>query len=217
MRRSAIVFFKRKFRRIFKDILNKKDVQTLKDKEFVIIANNCWGGEVYQWYKRSYNSPFVGLFLYSECFLKLVSKFEEYMAKELTFTKTSKYLTEKQEYPIGLLGAIEIHFLHYKSEQEAKDKWNRRTARMREVTNKDNYFFKLCDMYNSSENILKEFHKLPLKNKVSFGIHNFKSLENQHHIVIKESYKNRKEHVPNGVKLYKLTFLYFNITKWLIK
>jgi uncharacterized protein (DUF1919 family) len=84
------------------------------------------------------------------------------------------------------------------------------------VADKNNYFFKICDMYNSSESILTEFHKLPFKNKVSFGINNFPSLKNNNHITVKESYKNQNKHVPNGVKLYKLSFLYFNIHKWLM-
>ena len=129
--------------------------------------------------------------------------------------KNSKYLKEKQTYPIGLIGDAEIHFLHYKDEKEATDKWNRRKERMLKVTDKNSYFFKLCDMYNSNENILKEFHNLPYKNKVSFGINNYESLKNKNHIKIEESYKKQGKHVPNGVKLYKLTFLYFSIANWL--
>ncbi len=216
MFRTASVFIRRKYRRIFKNYLNKKDIKSLNNKEFVIIANNCWGGEVYQWYNKPYNSPFVGLFLYSPCFIKVVSDFDNYMSKELTFLKKSKYLKEEQTYPIGLIDDAEIHFLHYKTEEEAFTKWTRRKERMLKVTDKSNYFFKICDMYNSSESILTEFHKLPFKNKVSFGINNFPSLKNHNHITVKESYKNQNKHVPNGVKLYKLSFLYFNIHKWLM-
>ncbi|AMC10462.1 hypothetical protein Lupro_03985 [Lutibacter profundi] len=215
MLRITSVFIRRKFRRIFKNFLNKKDIKSLKNKEFVIIANNCWGGEVYQWYKKPYNSPFVGLFLYSPCFIKVVSKFDHYMSKKLKFTKISKYLKEEQNYPIGLIGDAEIHFLHYKTEEEAIEKWNRRKNRMLEVTDKNNYFFKLCDMYNTDENILNEFHKLPYKNKVSFGIKDYASLKDKNHIKINEVDKKTGKHVPNGVKLYKLTFLYFDITNWL--
>jgi len=215
MIRTLTVFIKRKFRQIFKNLLNKKDIKLLKNKNFVIISNNCWGGEIYQWYKRPYNSPFVGLFIYSPCYLKLLSNFNHYISQKLIFTKKSNYFEEQVTYPIGKLDDIEIHFLHYKSEHEAEDKWTRRTKRMLEETNMDNYYFKTCDMYNSDEAILKEFHKLPYKNKVSFGIKNYTSLKGKNHIKIKEVDKKTGKHVPNGVKLYKLTFLYFNITNWL--
>ena len=215
MIRTVTVFIKRKFRRVFKNQLNKKDIELLKNKNFVIVSNNCWGGEIYKWYNKPYNSPFVGLFIYSPCYLKLLSNFNHYILQNLIFQKKSNYFNEKVNYPIAKLNDIEIHFLHYKSKQEAEEKWKRRAKRMLEEKNLDNYYFKTCDMYNSNQDILNEFHKLPYKNKVSFGIKNYASLKGKNHIKIEEVDKKSKNHVPNGVKLYKLTFLYFDITKWL--
>lgn len=215
MIRAVTVFIKRKFRRVFKNQLNKKDIELLKNKNFVIVSNNCWGGEIYKWYNKPYNSPFVGLFIYSPCYLKLLSNFNHYILQNLIFQKKSNYFNEKVNYPIAKLNDIEIHFLHYKSKQEAEEKWKRRAKRMLEEKNLDNYYFKTCDMYNSNQDILNEFHKLPYKNKVSFGIKNYASLKGKNHIKIEEVDKKSKNHVPNGVKLYKLTFLYFDITKWL--
>jgi uncharacterized protein (DUF1919 family) len=83
MIRKANVFIKRKFRKIFQNQLNVKDIRLLKDKNFVIISDNCWGGEVYQWFKRPYNSPFIGLFLNGPCYIKLLSNFDYYMNQEL--------------------------------------------------------------------------------------------------------------------------------------
>ena len=214
MIRKIHVFVQRKFRRIFKNTINKKDIQLLKNKDFVIVANNCWGGEVYNWFNRPYNSPFIGLFIYGPCYIKLLSNFEELMKKELKFIPNSKYFNKKVDYPIGLLNGIEIHFLHYKTEKEALTKWDRRTNRMFQIKDLDNYFFKNCDMYDTNENLLQQFHQLPFKNKVSFSYLNFKSLKKNNHIQVKESNKT-KIHVPNGVKLFKLTFLYFNLPEWL--
>ncbi len=85
MVRSIAVFIKRKFRRIFQDQISKKDIKLLQDKNFVIISNNCWGGEIYSWFKRPYNSPFIGLFLNGPCYLKLLSNFDYYMSLDLNF------------------------------------------------------------------------------------------------------------------------------------
>jgi len=216
MIRKANVFIKRKFRKIFQNQLNVKDIRLLKDKNFVIISDNCWGGEVYQWFKRPYNSPFIGLFLNGPCYIKLLSNFDYYMNQELNFVTDTKYPRLKASYPIALLDDVEIHFLHYKNNEEAKSKWNRRTERMFKETNKDNYYFKACDIDHGSKETFEQFHQLPFKNKVSFGINNYESLKDKNHIKIEESYNNNGKSVPNGVKLYKLTFLYFNITKWLI-
>lgn len=95
-------------------------MELLSNKNFVIISNNCWGGSLYRWYNRSYNSPFVGLFLYGPCYIKLLSNFDSYIKKELNFIKTSSYKDRKKDYPVALLGDIEIHFTHYKSEEKAK-------------------------------------------------------------------------------------------------
>ncbi|MBT8316874.1 MAG: DUF1919 domain-containing protein [Lutibacter sp.] len=215
MIRTLTVFFKRKFRRIFKNQLSKKDIKLLKNKNFVIISNNCWGGEVYNWFKRPYNSPFVGLFLHGPCYIELLSHFDYYMSLDLTFVKSSKYLKTDPNYPVGKLNDIEIHFLHYKDEEEAFSKWERRKKRMFDETSKNNYFFKICDLNEGTEEIFNKFHKLPFKNKVSFSIHKFSFLKNKNHIKIKESFKSKGITVPNGVKLYKITFLYFDIPNWL--
>ena len=35
-----------------------------------------------------------------------------------------------EEYPIGTLGDVEIHFMHYETCKEAKEAWNRRKQRL---------------------------------------------------------------------------------------
>lgn len=55
-------------------------------------------------------------------------------------------------YPIGKLGNdVEIHFLHYKSETEAQEKWNRRLKRM----NFNNILFKFSDNDMSNLKLIK--------------------------------------------------------------
>lgn len=59
--RNLNTYFLRKIRVFQKKEIVKKEQELLKNKDFVIISDNCWGGAVYQWYDRPYNSPFVGL------------------------------------------------------------------------------------------------------------------------------------------------------------
>ena len=215
MIRKINVFIRRKFRGFFQNQLCKKDILLLKNKNFVIIANNCWGGEIYHWFKRPYNTPFIGLYLHGPCFVKLLSDFHHYMSKELIFVNSSSYTAIEPNYPVAKIDDVEIHFLHYKSENEAREKWSRRTSRMLEESNMDNYYFKICDINIGNENVLHKFHQLPFRNKVSFGVKNYAALKDKNHIKIRESNKNEGVHVPNGVKLFKLSFLYFDIPKWL--
>ena len=115
----------------------KASVRRLRHKKLCIIANNCLGSRFYKIIKREYNTPFVGLFLLPECFVKLSNNFEYYMSQEVRFVTESKYayinqLRENHEgdYPLGLLVDLEINFLHYRSQEEALDKWDRRKKRM---------------------------------------------------------------------------------------
>jgi len=215
MIRKLIVFIRRKFRDSFKNYLSGGDIKDIGNKNFVVISNNCWGTEVYQWYKRPYNSPFIGLFIYGPCYLKLLSNFDHYMNQRLEFISTSKYPGPHRAwtYPIAKLDDIEIHFSHYESEAISREKWERRTARMLEEKNMNNYYFKICDRDRNDE-FIEEFHRLPYKNKISYALRDIDSLKDRNHLKMNEKDKNGN-YVINGKKLYKLTFLYFNLHKWL--
>lgn len=57
----------------------------------------------------------------------------------------------------------------------------RRTKRMLEITNFDYYYFTFCDRRDCTDGLMKEFHALPHKNKLSFGLNIVEGLgENQH-------------------------------------
>lgn len=213
--RKLIVFVRRKYRIFFKKKHSKRDIELLKDKNFVIVCDNCWAGSVYQWLARPYNSPFISIGFYGDCYLKLLSNFEHYMSLPLKFITESKYKNREITYPLALLGDLELHFTHYKTEKEASTKWTRRTARMLEETNRDNYIFMMSDAWYATEQNFKDFEALPLKNKLSFSIHKFEHLSLKNHYQILEIDKNFKDRVPNGVKLFKINFIYMNLYKWM--
>lgn len=213
--RSIYVFLKRKIRVYSKKRIIAKEKLQLKGTNFVIIADNCWGSAVYQWYERPYNTPFAGVGIYGPCYIKLLSNFDEYMTLDLKFVTETKYPHRKLTYPLALLGDVELHFTHYKTEKDAETKWIRRTKRMLEETNKDNYYFKICDAWALDPDLFKQFHDLPFKNKVSFIQNDKKILQLKNHIGIKERHKDDKTLVPNGVKLFKICFLYYDLTQWL--
>lgn len=207
---------KAKIRKRLKPVLAKRDIEKLSGKNFVVIADNCWGGQVYKWFDRPYNTPFVGLFLYGPCYIKLLKDFMYYMNAELRFIEKSKYPNRPKTYPIALLDDIEIHFTHYKTEAEAKTKWNKRTARMLKEKNMNNYYFKMCDRELTAPEYFREFHDLPYKNKVSFALKGYPFLKDKNHIVVAESHKDNNRFVPDGKRMYKLTFNYFNVADWLV-
>lgn len=187
-----------------------------KTSEFVIVSNNCWGGEIYKRLGLPYNTPFIGLFIQGTDYLKLLQNFDYYMSLDPKFSvgeNVESVLTAKPlDYPLGMLGDIEIHFVHYKDSAEASEKWMRRKERMLRIMNKNKYYFKIDDRDSgsSSSDIITAFHGLKFTNKISFGV---KDLRFNNHIQIIQ-YSNDIT-VPDGVVLYNLAFRKFDALAWI--
>lgn len=123
----------------------------LKGKDFSIIANNCTGGYVYQYFGLKYNTPTIGCFFETKDYIKFCASLKYYLTQELVFIDYSesknKELLEGSnrwgEYPVAKLDDIEIYFMHYKSKEEAQAKWKRRISRLN--------FNRLCYMYCENE------------------------------------------------------------------
>ncbi len=189
--------------------------RNIKNKNFSIICNNCWGGGIYQQMKLSYNTPFVGLYIFADDYIRLLSDFEQNMNNQLKFIKTSKYekankdrIQFKLNYPIGLLGDnIEIHFLHYYDENEAIDKWNRRKDRM----NWDNLYFVFSERDLCEPRHIQKFAELNLPNKVCFTANNYSNLDST--VWIKDYEKDGQ--VGDIYTYNNLVNKYFDPVKWI--
>lgn len=160
-----------KIREKLNPYLAKYRSRKLNNKNFTIISNNCWGGHVYRYFKLPYDSPTIGLYLFSADYIKFIGNLKYYIEKEITFInyKDSKYKDELVKYnqvniPIGKLDDIEIIFLHYQSEDEARTKWNRRKARI----HWDNLYYKMSEQNLCSSDLLMQFDLIDLANKFVF-------------------------------------------------
>lgn len=141
------------------------------NSSFTIISNNCWGGHVYRYFDIPYQSPTVGLYFFADDYVRFCYSIQDYLNKKLCFIKAneSKYadiLKERNELhkPIGLLGDVEIVFLHYQTQEEAYDKWNRRLSRI----DWNNLFFKFSEQNFCTLDHLQTFDKLSTNRKFCF-------------------------------------------------
>lgn len=156
-------YFKAKINRLF---INKTD--------FTIISNNCWGTFVYKKFGLEYGSPFVNLVVFAPDYIDLLENFSLELMRQLSFTthENSKYKDElirlglyEQEYPIGILdGRYELHFIHYHSERDAREKWLKRVERM----NLKRIIVKFSDGDLFEESMAERFENLAFKNKIAF-------------------------------------------------
>lgn len=130
-------FFIQKLYKRYYDSFSCYRIRSLQNKNFSIISNNCWGGQVYRSYGLPYTSPTIGLFIMPKDYIKFISDLTYYLEKDLKFiyrnqSKYRIYLEEHVDHncPIGILEDIEIIFLHYTSENDAYNNWNRRKKRV---------------------------------------------------------------------------------------
>ncbi len=164
----------------------------LRNKGFSIICNNCVAGLIYQKFGLPYLTPTVGLFFYSDDYIRFLENFENYIQQTLKFVTVSKHpessvLLKRRSYPVGLLGNdVEIHFMHYKTQEEALEKWNRRKKRI-DFTN---LFFIYSDRDNFREEFLQIYEKLPFSHKIFFSS---KPRQSKDTVVFVKDYENESQ------------------------
>ena len=141
----------------------------LENRDFSILANNCWGGIVSRDRRLPYNSPTCGTYFFSKDYLRFLSDPRGYLGMELEevpFAKSAHaeevFAKEGREVLIGRMGDAEVVLLHYPTFAEAKEKWDRRKARIRW----DNLLVKYSDQNGFAPEDFETFRALPFRNKL---------------------------------------------------
>lgn len=170
--------FRLKFLKIWRRGLASYRKKQLSCTDFTIISNNCWGGMIYESYNLPKESPTVGMFFMAADYVEFLSDLKGYINGTLEFIKPKQSRCNDApqvsgdkrfgSYPVGILSngknTVEIFFLHYHSEQEAKDKWERRCKRI--VW--DRLLVKFNDQNGCTSKNVQDFMNLSFKNKLFF-------------------------------------------------
>lgn len=101
-----------------------KSLHNVNADGITFISQNCIGGVLYHDLGLQFLSPTVNVFIPEPGFMKMVLNLRYYMEKELE-------ISWGDEYPIGKLEDVVIHFMHYDTCKEAKDAWDKRKARIK--------------------------------------------------------------------------------------
>lgn len=152
----------------------------LKNRSFSIISNNCSGGYVYQYFGIKYNSPTEGLYFTTEDYVKLAQNPLYFFSKEIEFissgnSKNKELLKDSVNwgnFPIGKIEDLEVYFLHYENETEAKEKWIRRVSRI----NYNNIYFLLTQNESFSIDLLLKFDSIQTKHKICLTLRDYKNI-----------------------------------------
>lgn len=100
--------------------INRKQFQ---NGEFSVIAQNCIGGVLCHDMGIPFLTPTVNLFFSATDFLRFVENLESCLSVE-------PELHWGEEYPVGRIGELEIHYMHYHTCAQAKEDWERRKKRV---------------------------------------------------------------------------------------
>lgn len=155
--------------RLYKEIKRKR----LKNLNPTIISSNCNGGIIYHDLNLPFNSPTINLSMDTDDFIKLLCNLKYYLEQKIIEIEDKNY-----NFPCGMLDDIKIRFNHYKTFQEAVDKWNERKERI----NWDNIYVMGIDGDNATYESLKKFDELPYENKVIFTHKNYPEIKSSYYI-----------------------------------
>lgn len=156
-------FFNLYWNTIARHIIRPRYIKRIRDEYKLegspsIIASNCIAGEMYNNLGLKFTSPTINCFFRETDFLKFALKLKYYTSQKLIFVKNSR------GYPLGWLGDIQVHFLHYKTEEEAERKWYERCDRI----DYDNIYVIMSDQDLSDEEF-RLFQKISIaKRKIIF-------------------------------------------------
>lgn len=126
MKKLVLKYVRKTYRKVSRYFLRKR----LKNKNFTILAPTCIAGIIYHELGLPFASPTINLWMHDKDFYKFVNNLKAYLAHDLVFVQGI------DDTPTAYLDDILIHFNHYHSDEEAREKWNARKARM----NYDNLF-----------------------------------------------------------------------------
>lgn len=159
--RNIILFF---YGTIIKKVRTFIWKKKLTNENFTIIAPNCIGGLLYHRLNKQFLSSTINLFFPNKKdYLKFVLNLRHYLSLELDF------IGSDFDYPVAMCGDVEIRFNHYKTNEEANEKWKLRKKRV----NYDNLFVIIDDVKDIEYKDIVEFNKVNCKGKVFFTAKNY--------------------------------------------
>lgn len=137
-------------------LYRKRKRRRLKNSDFTILASDCNGTFMYYDLGLPFLSPTINLTIGMEDFVKMLENLEWYMEQEVVPLKGDFSC------PAGLLGDVQINFIHYETFDQGVSKWEERKKRIRW----DNLFIVGSEKEGCTYEVVKRFDRLPYRNKV---------------------------------------------------
>lgn len=128
-----------------------------------IISMNCTGGVLYHDLGLKFLSPTVNMYMRAEDFIKFCENLNSYLAIDEMKPCDDISIVGNRKYPVAWLGDLLLFLVHYKSVEQAQEKWNERKSRI----NRDKIVILDTDREGMTPDLMDRFELLPYK-KVMF-------------------------------------------------
>jgi len=135
-----------------------KQRKRLTNTSFSLFSSNCLGGCVLHDLGLPFSSPFVNLFLNAKDYIKYLQDPHKYNQMEF------EEVESEYHYPVGKLGDLTFHFVHYATFDEAVATFKKRLQRI----NFDDIFVIFSERDGCTHEDLLDFDNLPYENKIVF-------------------------------------------------
>lgn len=123
-----------------------------------VLSSNCTGAVILHDLGCRFNSPTVNLYIEADDFIKFLSDPGKYLAA------VPVEIPSGETFPVGRVEDVTVYFMHYKTFEEARNKWIERSVRV----DMNNLFVMMSDKNGCTEKHIAEFDALPYENKVIF-------------------------------------------------
>ena len=124
-------------------------------------SQNCIGGRFYKLLDRQYLSPTVGLWFEPEDFLGFIENLHVNLSSDVHHDIDESTI---YAYPVGRVNGTKIHFMHYGSFEDAKQKWDARARRVEPAK----IVVLMTDRDGCTASHKERFFALPYEKKVLF-------------------------------------------------
>lgn len=179
----------KRFRKYFLSSLRKRNFKNIKvnNPNVSLLTNNCVGGCIYHDLGLKFLSPTINLFIPVDDFINFVCNFEQYTLNGLLIESTAS-----SECPVGILMCdnlpnVEVQFIHYKTFDEAKNKWDERIQRV----DLDNSYCIISSADKINDEIIEKAKKIKIPYKI---LSSLPSNDENHvlHMPFFDKFKNNK-------------------------
>ncbi len=138
--------------------------KALTNRSPSLLVPNCLGGTLFHDLGLQFRSPRVNLMMYQKEFVRVMHHLDSYLAKDLEFFDHPEY-----QFPCAKLGDVTVHFTHYLSEQEARQKWQARSGRI----DRDNLFIIAVERDGLTKDEILSLGELQARGIVVFTAHDY--------------------------------------------